>query len=63
MITEQMIIDRRAAECIVRELSNMLSVESYYQFKLIFKEQDNGHQRLTIVPHASAMEIILNGPT
>lgn len=59
MVSEEIIIDRERVECIVRELSLLLKVESHFQFKLRFSKKDN-EQRLTIVPHSLPVEITLN---
>jgi len=59
MVSEEIVIDRARVECIVRELCDLLKIESHFQFKLRFSEQDNGRQTLTIVPHSSPVEIKL----
>jgi hypothetical protein len=59
MVSEESIIDRERVECIVRELSEMLKVGSYFQFKLRFSKSDNGEETLTIIPHATPVEITL----
>ena len=59
MVSEEIIIDRDRVECIVRELLEMLKVESHFQFKLRFSKLDKGEQTLTIIPHASPVEITL----
>ena len=59
MVSEEIIIDRDRVECLVRELSEMLKVDSHFQFKLRFSKSNNGEETLTIIPHASPVEITL----
>ncbi len=62
MISEEIVLERDRVECLVRNLSELLKIESHYEFKLRFKTRENGEQSLTIVPHASPVEITLKRP-
>jgi len=54
MSNEEIILERNRVECLVNNLTELLKVESHYQFKLRFDEKT-----LTIIPHASPVEIVL----
>lgn len=60
MVSEEVILDRDRVECIVKNLTELLKVESHFQFKLRFGKRTSGEQTLTIVPHATPVEITLN---
>ena len=51
-ISEEVILDRDRVECLVREFSEMLKNEQYYQFKIRIDDQ-----KMTIIPHAKPVEI------
>lgn len=59
MISEEIILDRDRVQCIVNNLTRLLQVESHFEFKLRFGKRTNGEQTLTIVPHATPVEITL----
>jgi hypothetical protein len=61
-ISEEVILDRDRVQCIVNSLSRLLQVESHFEFKLRFGKRGNGEETLTIVPHATPVEIVLNRP-
>lgn len=60
MISEEIILERDRVECLVRNLADLLKVESHFQFKLRFTKLENGGQSLTIIPHAAPVEITLS---
>jgi hypothetical protein len=60
MVSEEIVIDRAQVECIVRDLCDLLKIESHFQFKLRFSKKDNGRQTLTIVPYSWPVEITLS---
>jgi len=54
MNNQEIILERDRVECLVENLKLVLEVKSHYQFKLRFDEKT-----LTIIPHASPVEIVL----
>ena len=60
MIIEEMILDRDRIECLVTTLTELLKVESHYEFKLRFSARVSGGRELTIIPHAQPVAITLS---
>ena len=52
MVSDEVILQRDRVECLVRELTAMLKVESHFQFKIRFDQE-----KITVIPHASPVEI------
>jgi len=60
MISEEIVLERDRVDCLVRNLIDLLKVESYCEFKLRFTKLENGGQSLTIIPHATPVEMTLS---
>jgi len=59
MVSEEIILDRDRVHCMVLVLTELLKVESHFQFKLRFSNKETCETTLTIVPHCTPVEIKL----